>query len=938
MDPLFISQTSAAQPLEPAGTEAAPYWQQSRLSVSQIAILSDNISGTASHLAIAQGTPPRFWLIALISRLFRAAPKYTQADVPKLQEQIRTNQALLETTYRTHLVLCGLWENALLEREAAMSTASTEDKRIYKDNLLLLEENLRTVQKTIPIALQGTFARDYKDFHERIGKLMIDNIALLTSHLKPVLGALKAKGEVAHAGFKTVAKLRGATLVLSRDPKTNKKIASQDIYLLPEEGVALKGGTERAAEDASLVDALFAFISPRGVLPFFELQSPNHPNLALLDTLAKRKHAIPKGMTERQLRHNIILPRRWTEFIRQRDFEATKSHPMPIELTPDIPPEHEEAYKRCEKYGWSYESPKTWRSRFGLEPPRKFVSFQKLHWEYLKGNVNLGTVQRDIVTPLLLRPEGEPPSDMELWAALQIRWKPIATTVFKETETGVIPATALHVRSFVPNMSLMHDLSPVQIEEVLRRMTPESLHHIIWTGLFQFMDLHVKNIGFVPEPNPAHRKLENTKISITNISTGETEETTLHKLLLRDLGRQLDRDNTIISYADPETNEVRRGRVDELPELQMALYTPWKLVLFDTDQCLGESNQIGRNYSRAPYESFFTITSQIPFKSGFFALEWKNQPLSEEVLQLFEQSAEKEEAMWRWIKRDDAWIYKRLPNEEARNGVKNDIATILPNYNRALTANELGTSTISSLRENFVNNLVTDSAHTEFWKRMETLTGIELTTKPIGLFNSIFRPSIALVKKQAIDENRRKVAVQLFPRLTIAQQTALEQRQTRSREYVSHFKQFATESHIAQDTALANLLDGYLKEVTNSLSDDERTTFENRLNIARHAGPLSQQALISLRNDVCLRCRPTYFNLMKVIYPLLEDAHKLIQLMEPKTPESTRGQKIGFYGYSLESYIKQARVQFKDPTSEAVYLANKLEAAIAAETQPSYLD
>src|SRR5581483_9542848 len=81
--------------------------------------------------------------------------------------------------------------------------------------------------------------------------------------------------------------------------------------------------------------------------------------------------------------------------------------------------------------------------------------------------------------------------------------------------------------------------------------------------------------------------------------------------------------------------------------------------------------------------------------------------------------------------------------------------------------------------------------------------------------------------------------------------------------------------------------------------------------------------LLKLKDDLCLECQPTYFNLAKAMYPLLADAYALNEMRYGLAD----GARIGTPGYSLEDTIQWAKSSFP-PFSPTYQLAQRLESAM----------
>jgi hypothetical protein len=75
----------------------------------------------------------------------------------------------------------------------------------------------------------------------------------------------------------------------------------------------------------------------------------------------------------------------------------------------------------------------------------------------------------------------------------------------------------------------------------------------------------------------------------------------------------------------------------------------------------------------------------------------------------------------------------------------------------------------------------------------------------------------------------------------------------------------------------------------------------------------SKDSLIEFKNKLCDECYPTYFNLMKAMYPLLADAYYLNQVAYG---EDKAGESVGFFGRPLEEAISEVQKGYGRGTPE----------------------
>lgn len=505
------------------------------------------------------------------------------------------------------------------------------------------------------------------------------------------------------------------------------------------------------------------------------------------------------------------------------------------------------------------------------------------------------------------------------------------------------PINKIAVKSYA-NMILISDLKKQEQvkEEILKRLSPQSQFNVIQTGELQFLDLHANNVGVAPELNKQHKVFKNLQFETALGSMN------FNDLIIRYLAKDID-ESTMIEYTRGDTRVKKPLR--ELTHLHDALESPWKLVLFDLDVCLAEDNRFQYQLiSRSNKKDFL-----IPLRSTFLSTQWKDQPLSEETIQELMQSDEIDKETMKYIGREDAPIYKLIPQGE-KEKIQEELNPIIQKYR--LSQKENQNFTIEELRKEFVDDL---KRQQQLWDRFQILPYIvdrvqtddnrweqlakcyETTTDELKKLNPklpkrgdfIHLPSKFITSSsENADRIRGKYAKQLFPRLTAPQQTALLERMQHRKEYLIHQKAL-TESSL-QGKDLLNQMKEFIENSSTPLSFLRRENYRKRLEEQESKGADSffhsqtLQDIQKIKTDLAKECQPTYFNLMKAMYPFLGDAYEL-SLAVFQDPLYA-GDAIG--RDSLSSIIEDAK-KF-DQQSDVYRLAEYIEKQIHLTPNPSF--
>lgn len=496
----------------------------------------------------------------------------------------------------------------------------------------------------------------------------------------------------------------------------------------------------------------------------------------------------------------------------------------------------------------------------------------------------------------------------------------------------------IQAKPFVKRMILMKDLNKDVREVLLNRLTPNAEFNAILTGEVQLLDMHSGNLGIAPESNTEYEQFKNICFSLPNGPKN------FNDLVIDYLAGKVSLDIPI-GYKDQGV--VVHKPLKDLPELQKALNVRWKFVIFDTDLSLSEDN-------RLQMQTYNNIKQHlIPLRSVLLATNWKDKPLNEETIERLIDSDERDHQVQLWIKKKDAPIYKQIsPN--LRKEVEEYVAPFIQKYNLSEPRKNGEEVTIKSLSEKFSQEICDPIHHDELWQKLEdalsyvpirqddtweTLakrydqninelknmnSGNLLPGKKVKLNYDLTSSSPTAVNK------RKRIAYQLFPRISHRQQEALLERQRNRKKYLHNYQELA-KSRLEGEELLEQLKD-FIKEPTTPLSSLRKD--ELLLQLGQKQILLkSPEKLAKLKQEICKECHPTYFNLAKTMYPLLADAYALNLAIHQDA--ALAGKHIGLFSMPLEELIKLAK-STSSSHSSAHQLAQILQFKIDSISDPAF--
>lgn len=589
-------------------------------------------------------------------------------------------------------------------------------------------------------------------------------------------------------------------------------------------------------------------------------------------------------------------------------------------LSPDLSDaDVRKAYEICDHFLWTYTNESGSKDR---------VNFKTLLSQFLCND------QLKEIAPV---PADETviPTQEHLKTALNVKWKLFSPMIMQASgdHRQFSPLANFAVKPFV-KMNLMTDLlasHPKMLNKVMDRLTLNAQWAAILSGEIQVFDLHGDNLGVVFEPNAKSEKYKKTLFQLPS-GTSNFEE-----LLTAFLDEEISAD-TRIEFK--EEDRVISKKLRDLTDLQEALDVKWKFVFFDGDRCQGEDNSI----------QIRDEESLIPLRSVFLETDWKDTPLHPEIIAKLKNSTKRDSLVRGWISRNDAPLYQFLSGE-AREQVDKMLKVFLTSYSLTGSSATENPLSLAKLQEKFVLEIC--YTHKLSYKPLWSLLEKELSSVPVRLEDTWeklavrYRQDVAALKKlnkemgelpkpgkkitilydltsrqPRVGKARTALAKQLFPRLTLKQQKALAERQDLRTEYLNNYDKISS----LKTGDLCTELTFFINAPSTPLSSLEREDFLLQIEKIKENFTSEtdiHKALLGIKEEICKKCRPTYFNLMKAMYRLLADVFALFTALYKKKA----GILIGNPEVSLEKAIKEAKSTFPK-TSPQSRLAAHLQSEI----------
>ncbi len=419
-------------------------------------------------------------------------------------------------------------------------------------------------------------------------------------------------------------------------------------------------------------------------------------------------------------------------------------------------------------------------------------------------------------------------------------------------------------------MTLASNLSTAAFHKISERLTGDDEYNAILTGELQLLDLHSGNLGIRAQITDPER------FSDFQIEHGQSK--TLQQFLISYVSGQI-ADGATITYKEHGT--AKTVQCKDLPkELKNARF---QLVIFDTDLSLGEDNRLQVQIRDEERQHL------IPLRSYFLEGPLKDKPLSADTINRLLESGERHSQATKWLRREDAPILQKL-SQETREKVKAWIAPKLEKYSLTNARESDSSATLKSVREAFAQELAAEDS--PLWQEFA-------------------------------GKERKKIAMQLFPRATARQQQALLDRQKSMKSYLSSYQELALYS----GPKLIQKIEEFLTKPETPL-----TTIEKQKLLSMLEQLTTEKQVEEMRQILLENCIPTYFNIMKAMYPLLAD---VFQLTKIAYGDALAGQIIGHFDYPLEKIIAEIRSNHVH-NKDAMELANLIEQKINSIKDPSF--
>lgn len=631
-------------------------------------------------------------------------------------------------------------------------------------------------------------------------------------------------------------------------------------------------------------------------------------SLKELQHLYRKEELIPEtqiGLTKEKATSFEMHLLKGSEFFLALNLDHLDPPSEQLFLSPNLSADSNRiAYEKCEQFQWSY------RDNFGK---LLTVDFKALHSNHLQN------LEMTDIAPVVNEAQTAPTS-LELSTALNVPWMASSPRIMQYGISSINPMEDIDAKPFINDMILMTDLQyshPKMLESIMKRLTVNAELAAVYTGELQFLDMHGDNLGVAPESNEEYEKYKN---STFKLPSGSVSFQLLQQYYLEKK----------ISLDTPIQIGCVKKTLQEWEDLQKALDVRWKFVIFDADLTVAEDNCLQALNS-------LEETHILPIRSVLLELKWRDAPLTDETISELLNSEIRDMNVKKFIQREDAPIYDLL-KEKTKEELSKLLSPLIEKYSLYDSSKDHVAPSFSKLQSHFMLELCysNKSAYAPIWKLIEAdLSSVIIY--PGDTWESLsnrHRQDIAALKKlnhrveelepgkriqihydltsrqPKVGKKRSKIALQLFPRLTIKQQKALLERQNHRKEYLKNYRL------ITQSPTREGLLDKtkeFIQAPWSPLSTLEKEDF-------LHLSLEKQEEEI---DEVLKKCRPTYFNLMKSMHPLLADVFTLYQALYGEKA----GMNIGLYSAPLEVALLEARKKFPE-TSPIYKLIKKIESQL----------
>lgn len=586
------------------------------------------------------------------------------------------------------------------------------------------------------------------------------------------------------------------------------------------------------------------------------------------------------------------------EFAHILNENALNQYEKHILFFPRISKELQSFYEKSELKEWHYQT------NFG---EWKKVSFKHLQEKRLLNEIHDDTLIRSTDAQALAF------QNHPIRPLLDIGWRLYIpeTRLFYENElTPVYQVVAKPFISYmttIDKLTLNDELTP----KILDRLDTDSELALMLSAEFQFLDLHQSNMGvkMVSEHQPHFCKY--------TYSFGNKYDVQFAKLLEHHLKGLIDSDTLIGLKKEGETT-FHVLPLKKHKHLEECLNSRWRLIFFDTDLVLGESNYIHRvTVDRGTTDQI--DGHLIPYRCDLLSMDFKDKPLSPEAIARW-KDLRRINRVRDWIEYRDA-PFRQLLTSKFTVGLNRAIEIVHqdPHFSFSFFLSQDKQRTFRDLRKYFANTINSIEVNSTFWKTLELF--FEETGRT-------FYKDLSQDSEEALMK-RWKISTQLFPRMTWYQKNALYDRQARCLDYLMLYEEMCEADESDIDSLVAMIKRSLNNESSpfthcfriNLREQLEEITDKNALQITRLFRVIKQFMV------------PTYFNICKSMYPLLGDAYELISGYFEEDQHKT-GLVIGHYLKPLELYIKKIK-KTEDKESDLYKTALFLEQEIT-EQQKSF--
>ena len=465
----------------------------------------------------------------------------------------------------------------------------------------------------------------------------------------------------------------------------------------------------------------------------------------------------------------------------------------------------------------------------------------------------------------------------------------------KEIDPANPPTQNADAKPYIEGMLMFSTVlqHPQLHKHVMGNLTFSAEMKAVLTAEFQFLDLWQDNLGVFPILDQQSEKFRNAKFSY-GLKVGVPFHVFLQDFLS---GRITDKTPVYVSSPDKKVKSMQFEPIEKIPGLLQALQSQWEFVLFDTDRVLSESNDIHMQKRKGRPESL------IPLRSVLLASPWKDTPLNTYTVMTLRKT-DRDQRVRHWVNRHDAPIRKWMKHPEQIDAL---LASVIEQDKYTLSFHRRieHQVTVEELRKMFSEELSDLEQYSPIWiaiqnqlsdepsKRWlkpylvqegDTLAEIaknhRLTVEELKALNPkiqepLKRGAALTVKPSLTDKSpaarkmRKKIAAQFFPRLSWKQRDALFQRQNQRTEYLQNWERLKKIGKFNQP-ALVELQD-ILASPSTPLSSKLKNEFLRQVAIIKESSLLNEdrtQEFIDLLIELHTQLKPTYFNLVKAMYPL----------------------------------------------------------------------